>query len=187
MHFKQFKKSLLSKVYGNVVETFSAYNHTVVINEQNELFLNGSKVEEDFTSLEEARTYIRNILKSEKLAEEIKRDLYEEIDTSKIASIIKKYKTVNKVTDTLVESYIDLASSKLFTLDPVVIEMRKLNRLSNIIENKFDFKLEDGSVIAVSEETLERINNVIGGHNDIVKHMRQSKSNFYSVVKQLKG
>jgi hypothetical protein len=186
MYFKQLKQSLLSKVYGKVVESFVSYNRNIIVNDQNELFVDGVKIEEDFKSLEEAKTYIRNILKSEKLAEEIKRELYEEIDTSKIASIIKKYTNINKVTDTLVESYIDLASSKLFTLDPVVLEMRKLNRLSNAIQNKFDFKLDDGSVIAISEETLERINSLIGGHKDVLEYMRQDKRNFYSVVKQLK-
>lgn len=187
MYFKQFKKSLLSKVYGNVVETYSIFNHEIVINEDYELFVNGWKIDEEFKSLEEAKTYIRDTIKSELFGEELKKEIYENIDSTKIASIIKKYHNTEKITDTLIENYIELASSKLFTLDPVVLEMRRYNRLSNIIENKIDFKLKDKSIVALSEETIENINSIIGKHDDIIQYMRENKDNFYSVLKQLKG
>ena len=73
----------------------------------------------EFSSIEEARTYIKNKASSEQLEEQITKELNEDLSTVQIAKIIKEHHDV-KVTDTLIESYIELASSKLFTVDPVV-------------------------------------------------------------------
>ena len=45
------------------------------------------------------------------LVEEVTKEIYEEIPNAKVAEIIKEYHEV-KVTDTLIESYLELASSK---------------------------------------------------------------------------
>ena len=80
----------------------------------------------------------------------------------------------------------ELASSKLFTIDPVINEIRNLNKLDKLIEGKIDFKLNDGSVVAINKDTQHHINNLLQNHNDIVEHMRESSENFLGVIKQIK-
>ena len=53
------------------------------------------------------------------LEEQAKKELYEELSDKTIANIIKEHHDI-KVTDTLVESYKQLASSNIFSVDPVV-------------------------------------------------------------------
>ena len=107
--------------------------------------------------LEEARTFIKNKHYSENLEKEVTQEIYEEISDSRIAKIIKEHHDI-KVTEQLIESYVELASSKLFTVDPVVQKIRALNKLDSIIENKLDYTLADGTVVAINEETQQELN-----------------------------
>ena len=118
------------------------------------------------------------------LVEEVTKEIYEEIPNNKIAQIIKEYHDV-KVTDTLIESYIELASSNIFSVDPVICELRKINRLDTLVEGKLNYTLDDGSVIAINEATQEYLNKLLQNQNEIIEHMRESKENFLSVLKQI--
>lgn len=180
MNFNQFKNKLNG--YGIKSQAYS-YGH--LIEEVDDTILVDG-VSTNFNTLEEAREYIRCNNLSDTLEEEIAKDLYEEINGNKIASIIKEHHNI-KVTDTIIESYLHLASSKVFTLDPVVEEIRSLNKLDNIIEGKLDFILGDGSIIAIDESTFNKINNILGNHSDIIDYMRESKQNFMRVIEQLEG
>jgi hypothetical protein len=118
------------------------------------------------------------------LVEEVTKEIYEEIPNNKIAQIIKEYHDV-KVTDTLIESYIELASSNIFSVDPVICELRKINKLDTLVEGKLNYTLDDGSVIAISEATQEYLNKLLQNQNEIIDYMRESKENFLSVIKQI--
>jgi hypothetical protein len=178
MYFNQFK----SKLNGHGVQShLYSYGHLIEQTEDSVL-IDGASTE--FTSLEEAREYIKQNNISEKLEQEISKELYEEINDSTIASIIKEHYDI-KVTDKIVESYLELASSKVFTLDPVVEEIRVLNKLDKVFEGKTDFILNDGSIVAIDEETKETINNIFGNNSDVIEYMRESKQNFINVVEQL--
>lgn len=180
MYFNQFK----SKINGCGIQShLYSYGHLI---EQTEDSILIDGVVSDFNSLEEARDYIKQNTLADKLEKEITKELYEELNSFTIASIIKEHHDI-KVTDTIIESYIDLASSKEFTLDPVVQEIRKFNKLDNIIENKYDFKLKDGSMVAISKSTFNEINNILSNHFDIIDYMRESKENFINVIEQLEG
>lgn len=180
MYFNQFK----SKLNGHEIKSHMySYGHLI---EQTEDSILIDGVSTEFTSLEEARQYIKQNNISEQLEEEISKELYEEINETKIASIIKEHHDI-KVTDTIIESYIDLASSKVFTLDPVVEDIRTLNKFDKLIEGKLDFQLNDGSLVAINENTLEQINNILGDHSDVIEFMRESKENFINVIEQLEG
>ena len=115
---------------------------------------------------------------------QVKTELYEDIPDNKIANIIKEHHDI-KVTDTLIESYIELASSKLFTVDPVVLEIRNLNKLDKLIEGKIDYKLADGTIIAINESTQEKLTTLFKDEQEIIEHMRESKENFIDVLKQI--
>lgn len=180
MYFNQFK----SKLNGhNIQSSLYVYGHLI---EQTEDSILIDGVVSEFNSLEEARQYVKQNNITAKLEEEITKELYEEIDNNKIASIIKEHHDI-KVTDTIIESYVSLASSKEFTLDPVVEDLRELNKLDKLIEGKKDFVLNDGSIVAIDESTYEEINNKLNEHLDIIEYMRESKQNFINVIEQLEG
>jgi hypothetical protein len=177
MYYKQFTKSISGadttiRSYGYLIQSIDG--NIFVDNEQT-----------DFESLEEARKYIKNKHCSEAIETEIIEKQYEEISENRIANIIKEHHDI-KVTDTLIESYLELASSKIFTVDPVVQEIRKLNKLDSLIENKVHYELQDGSIVAIDEQTQEQLNNLLAIHKDVVEYMRESKDNFFNVVNKIK-
>ena len=118
------------------------------------------------------------------LVEEVTKEIYEEIPNNKIVDIIKEHHDV-KVTDTLIETYIELASSNIFSVDPVICELRKINKLDTLVEGKLNYTLDDGSVIAINEATQEYLNKLLQNQNEIIEYMRESKENFLSVLKQI--
>lgn len=179
----QYRKFLKSLNESDTLERISAYGH--ILEQKTDGTVTIDKVVSEFKSLEEAREYIKNKTISEKLEIQISNELYEEISEHRIAQIIKEYHNV-KVTDTLIESYIDLASSKLFTIDPVVYEIRSLNKLDIVVEGKIHYELNDGSVVAINRTTQKTLNKLLQNHTDIVEYMRESKENFMSVVQQIK-
>ena len=178
MYFNQFK----SKLNGHGIKS-QVYSYGRLIEQiEDSILIDGTSTE--FTSLEEARKYIKQVTLSEKLELEISKELYEEIDDTKIASIIKEHHDI-KVTDKIIESYITLASSKEFTFDPVVGDIRNLNKLDKLFEGKMDFTLKDGMNIAIDKSTYDLINNKLGNHLDVIEYMRESKEHFINVIEQL--
>ena len=120
------------------------------------------------------------------LEEQASKELYEELSDKTIANIIKEYHEI-KVTDTLVESYKELASSNMFSVDPVVHRIRSLNKLDRLIEGKFHYVLADQSIVAISEETQDKLNNLLQNQTEVIEHMRESKENFMYVLEKLEG
>ncbi len=179
MRYTQFTKTLRKS---DVVESIRSYQHLIEKSETGKVLIDG--IETEFTTVEEARQYVKEEYISNKLEEEISTELYEDIDDIKIASIIKEYHDI-KVTDTLIENYIKLASSRIFTVDPVVQEIRKLNKLDNLVEGKLYYILEDDSIVAINESTQDQLNNLLKEQTDIINYMRETKENFMRVVSQI--
>ena len=180
MYYGQFTKSLRAS---DVVESVRSFGHLIELKQDGSVSINGESTEHK--SLDEARKYIKNKTFSEKLEVQISNEIYEEISENRIAQIIKEYHDV-KVTDTLIESYIALASSKIFTIDPVVFDVRKLNKLDVVVENKIHYELNDNSVVAIDIATQETLNNLLHNQTEIVEYMRESKQNFMRVIEQIK-
>ena len=179
MYYTEFTKGIKK---ANVVESVRSYRQLIEMTDEGKVLVNG--IETSFKSLEEARQFVKKEYISEKLEDQVSKDLYEELSDTKVASIIKEYCDV-KVTDTLIESYIKLASSNIFTVDPVVYKIRQLNRLDRIVENKLHYVLNDESIIAINEETQERLNNLLANPKEIIEYMRESSSNFLHVLEQI--
>lgn len=179
MYFSQFNRKLSGIT---VTEQLRSFGHLIERLEDSTILIDKEKTE--FTDLDEARNYIKQKYNTQNLEEQVKTEIYEELSENKIADIIQKHHDV-KITDTLIESYIDLASSKLFTLDPAVIEIRKLNKLDRLVEGKIDYKLEDDSTIAISQDTQNKLQDLFAAHSDIIDHMRETKNNFVQVIKQI--
>lgn len=168
----------------NVVESVRSYNQLIEQNDEGVVYIN--KIKTDYTTIKEAKEFVKEQHISEKLEEQVSQDLYEEISDQTVAAIIKEYHNV-RVTDTLVESYTQLASSRMFSIDPVVQEIRKLNKLDSVVEGKLHYVLDDESVIAINESTQSKLNKLLQGHDDVVDYMRESADNFLRVVEQIKA
>jgi hypothetical protein len=179
MLYSQFSKRLKSSLYGaQVTEEVEFQGETIAITEQGLVFVNGKETK--LSSINEAIQYIKQI----KFEEELAKDLYEDIPAVKIANIIREHHDV-KVTNTLIETYIELASSKTFSIDPVILEIRSFNSIDSLIENKIDYLLDDGSVVAISEETQNMLNSLLEDKYQLVEYMQESKKNFMHVIKEL--
>jgi hypothetical protein len=170
--------------YGNVVSVSTHYDYEIIENDQGQYFVDGVLIEAQLDDLEEVKRYIE----LQESASETKIKLYEDISDVKIASLIRKYNSDIKVTTNLVESYMSLASSKSFTTDPVLLEMRTSYKSANLIEGKIDFKLQDGKQVAISEETVNKLASLLNSTTDkeeILDYMRENIDNFLSVIRQL--
>jgi predicted GNAT superfamily acetyltransferase len=73
----------------------------------------------------------------------------------------------------------------MFSVDPVVHEIRKLNKLDRLVENKLHYVLEDDSIVAIDLRTQEHLNNLLQKQTEIIEYMRESKENFFHVLKQI--
>ena len=172
---KQFKRS-------GVVESIRSYGQLIEKLEDGKVLING--IETEFSLVEEARQYIKQDYISHQLAEQVSTETYEDLSNEKLANIIREHYNT-KITDTLIESYKELASSRIFSIDPVVLEIRSLNKLDRLIEGKLHYVLNDQSIVTISEDTQERLNNLLQGQQEVIEYMRESKENFTYVLKKL--
>ena len=179
MYFKQFQNHIRNTQTGaEVLSQCSCYGSTIVETVDG-VFINNSLT--DFTNLEEARQYVKNQVVQNTITEQITQELYEELSPAILADIITNHHNI-RVTDTLIESYIELASSKIFTIDPVIKDIKNRNKLDEVLEGYYEFILEDGSKILISNKMLQQINNTFSNHTDIIEYMRESKDNFLNVL-----
>ena len=179
MKYKQFAKRLKESICAiQIQEESECRGHSIILSKDGKVFVDFKQTE--LASLDEAAQYINQIA----LEEEIVKDLYEDIPPSKIANIIREHHSI-KVTSSLIESYVQLAVSKTFSIDPVIYEIRLLNSMHSLIENKIDYKLQDGSIVAISEETQLALASLLDDKYELVEYMRESKSNFMYVLKEL--
>ena len=130
----------------------------------------------DAKSLEEARTYARSYIANKNIVEDIKL-----IPEEKVVTLIKKHHNIEKVTDTLVESYIELASSNIFSIDPVVTDLKERSN-SNFV-GKLEYTLNDGNTVAINEDTQLVLNSLLKDKYNVVEYMRESKTNFMRIIK----
>jgi predicted double-glycine peptidase len=136
-------------------------------------------LEENFESLEEAKTYARRYVENHKLLEDINTTVPEE----KVANYIRQFHNVDKITDTLIESYIELASSNLFSVDPVVVAIKERSAVE--FSGKLEYQLADGNIVAINENTQETLNNLLQDKPEIVDYMRESKNNFMRILREI--
>jgi thioredoxin reductase len=160
----------------NIVDRFVVGECLVVITKDLEISVNEECIGST-NSLEEARLYASKYVSNKKIVEQINTVIPEE----KLVSLIQKHHNIHRITDSLIESYIELASSNIFSVDPVVTEIKQ-----NSIEGKFQYVLDDGSIVAINETTQEKLSNYLSDKYQIVEHMRKSKDNFMNAIRELK-
>lgn len=183
MNYKQFQNHIYSTLTEDTIKSVSScHGVTIVEAVSGRVFVDNTPT--DYTNLEEAKQSIINNQLQENISTQIKQELYEEISYHLIAETIIKHHDI-RVTDTLIESYIDLASSKIFSADPVVHSIRLYNKLDCVLENHIDFILNDGTKILVNDQIFQTINNTFKEHQDVIEYMRESKDNFFYVLQQI--
>lgn len=175
--FKSFKKQVLEQ--SGLADSLSIFGYDVQITESLDIIINGTKINSDVNTLEEAREYAKRYIENTELLEDIDTTIPEE----KIAQFIRQYHSIDKITDTLIESYIELASSNMFTVDPVVTAIKESKTAE--FNGKLQYELNDGSVVAINEATQEMLNSILADKNEIVEYMRESKDNFVRIIKEL--
>jgi hypothetical protein len=179
MRYYEFTKSLKR---AGVVESTRSYLQLIEKTEDGKVYING--LETQFATLEEARQYIKQDYITHQLEEKVSKQTYEDLSEHTVANIIKEHHDV-KVTDTLIENYIQLASSNMFSVDPVVQDIRALNKLDRLIEGKLHYVLNDESIVTIDERTQVRLNNLLQNQTEIIEYMRESKDNFIHVLSKL--
>lgn len=179
MRYSQFTKSLKRS---DVCESIRSYGQLIEKTDEGKVYINN--IETEFTSLEEARQDIKQDYATHQLEEQVAKDLYEEMSDTTVATVIKEYHDV-KVTDTLIESYKQFASSNVFSVDPVVQKIRSMNKLDSIVEGKIHYVLNDDSIVTISEATQDILNKLLQNQTEIIEYMRESKENFLHVLEKL--
>lgn len=179
MNFQQFTKQLKENICGiQIKEESECLGHTILLSVDGKVFVDFKATE--LESIAEAKRYIEQI----HFEEEIAKDLYEDIPHIKIANLIREHHDI-KVTDTIIESYLQLVLSKTFSIDPVIHDIRAFNSIDSLIENKIDYQLEDGSIVVISEETQQMLASILEDKYQLVEFMRESKKNFMHVLREL--
>lgn len=182
MNFRQFSKLINNSKTGmDITESIHSYGKNILKSSTNEIFVDGILTEH--TTLISAKRAIKNNLIISKLNDNFD---YSEISDGIIANLISEYHTV-KVTPNLIDSYINLAESKVFTIDPVVHKIRELNKLDIVVEGKIHYELADKSIVAINTQTQELLNNKLANQLDIIEYMRENKDNFLHILEQIGG
>ena len=135
--FSELRNKLFEDL--GVLDLYICYDKKVRIGKDLSVVVENQKLDCEVQSLEEARLYAKKYIENQRLLE----DIYTTVPEEKVANYIRKFHNVDKITDTLVESYIELASSNLFTVDPVVAAIKE--RTAVEFSGKFEYKLNDGS------------------------------------------
>lgn len=174
--FSSFKKQILDK--SGFVDSFYVYGNTIQVTESKEVYISGELIG-TVDTLEEAREYAKKYIENKTLLQDIDNTIPEE----KVASYIRQYHNIEKITDTLIESYIELASSNVFTVDPVITAIKE-SRTSGIA-GKLQYELSDGSVVAIDEATQELLNKLLSNKPEVVDYMRESKDNFIRIIREI--
>lgn len=171
-------KSKLSESSG-VLDSFIYQDKRVVISKDFRITVNEELVDSDISNLEEAREYVKSYINNSIILQDIDTVIPEE----KIVNLVNKYHKIDKITDTIVESYLELASSNLFTIDPVLLEIKQR---SSSLPGKIEHTLNDGTVVAIDEETQNLLNTLLEDKYQIVEYMRESKENFMYALRELR-
>lgn len=149
--------------------------HIITIDENN-VYIDSDLILEDCVSESAGKTYAKSYIDSLIIIEDVSAVNRESI----IGSIMRHHDI--RVTNTLVEAYEDMIESGKFTLDPVVLELKEGK--SSFV-NKVEFKLDDGSIVAIDESTRDKLISLNVDKYKLVDFMNKSKQNFVAVIQEL--
>lgn len=173
-------KYLLRK--SNISESVRYYLELIELTTEGKILING--INTKFKNIKQAKQHIKEDYAAQKIIDKVTKETYQEISEQTIAGIIKDHHNI-KVTDTLIESYLELATLNMFSTDPVVQKIRSLNKLDRVVEGKLHYVLADKSIVAINTDTQDILNKLLGNQIEIIEYMRKSKENFFNVLEQI--
>ena len=188
MHKNQSYNKFISKLSNNIVKesiSFSKYYYGYKIDAtiSNKIYIN--KKLTSYTNINEALSYIDS-KKYSNVYSEINRDNYNYIQKNLLSDIIHKYSNNIKITENLLETYINKVKNKEFTSNKILSEIRKINKLGSKFSNKIDYILEDGSQVIIDIDTQEDMNRLFENHTDIIEYMKENKKNLMKIINKIK-
>jgi hypothetical protein len=179
MNYSNFVNHIKTTLYGLPIQKEYRLGENIIgLSEDLCIFVNYKKT--DFKSIEEAK----NSILEHELNEKLKIALYRNIPNENIINIIKEYHDI-RITNTLIESYLNMAIDKVFMIDEAVIELRNFAGAAKPI-NKIDFVLNDGSTVAINENTFEMLRVYLNDKYKLIDFMRESSENFKHIVSLVK-
>lgn len=161
-----------------VLDIFTYRGKHISVHKDYSIRVDNQLISSDVKSLEEALNYVKTSIDTKIILEDNNNLIPEE----KIANLIKKHHSTNRITDTLIESYIELASSNIFSIDPVIVEIKQK---TSSLPGKLEYTLDDGNTVAINENTQHLLNTLLEDKYQIVEYMRESKENFMHVIREL--
>lgn len=173
LYFNQFRKNL--REGAGLLDSFIYRGSYVRVFDTLEVTINNELIG-TYADLNEARSQAKMSISSNQLLD------HYTVSDEKLISIISSTHDI-KITETVLESYKHQLNSREFSIDPVITEVRR--RMSSNFADKTEYALNDGSVVAISEETQSMLTSLLEDKYSIVKYMRVSKDNFMHVVRKL--
>lgn len=184
--FKQLKQTILESLYCEPIHNHTmCFGHNIVETVSGRVFVDGTEVEYD--TLNEAVSHITSEMYYQHINNDVTSYSYDMLPESLVVKLIKEQHPDAKISDTLIESYIQVAASKQFCIDPVVLQIREANKVGQLVEGYVDCQLEDGSTITIKPDVQKMINTTLHEQHDVVNFMKQSKENFLSILRQLRN
>jgi hypothetical protein len=174
MYYSQFSKFIKSSEL-DIQESVQFYTHIIQKTNDGNILIDNELTE--FSTISEAKQYLNNTDLMHDIIIESKSEIYN--NKHKIVNVIKETHDI-KVTNDIVESYINLALNKEFTNDPVVYKLREMNTFDNVVNGKIHYILEDESVIAITPSTQEIINSKL--KQNVIEFMKENSNNFLKIL-----
>lgn len=97
-----------------------------------------------------------------------------------IVNSIKEHYDINPSV-ALVKAYSTLIESNRFTIDPVILALRENQSSLNC---RYEYTLDDGSVVSITEETQNLLNQILINNTKAISFMNESKDNFFSIIQE---
>jgi hypothetical protein len=175
LNYSNFRKKILSE--NNLLDRRIVRGDEITINKNFEVKVNGVVIGESFENLEEAQIHVSNYVNMN-----LETIDYDSVPTHVLVGAIEKHHGDGvRITHKLIESYEQKLSTKEFTIDPVISELKSIDAFG-----KYEFVLNDGSRISISEETCNTLRHLLRDKYDIVEFMKESSDNFKQVVKAVR-
>lgn len=162
-----------------ITESVYYFGHTISLDEANNVYIDGMVYEGN--SIDDGKLLVDNKIIENQVSNQL-----QSYDTNVIVeAVINAAKQHNNIrlTNTIVSNYIEILESKQFTIDPVVLSVKQ----QSLVEGRYDYILDDGNTVVISEQLQDTINNIFQDYPDVINYMRSSVDNFLNVIDQLEG
>lgn len=168
-----YKKLLQSiKESTSVIHKFNYLDESIIVRDNFDVYVENELIG-SANSLEECKNIAKMYIDNKSQI-----NLSEDVIVEKMSLFLDK-KSINTK---LVEFYKNTIENKEFYIDEVVTSLKIPNSFG-----KYEYRLNDGSIISIDEETQNLLHNVFEYKYDIVNHMCESIDTFKQVMRDIRS